>query len=577
MALPLSSSISYSGRLPLPFSQINLELNRAYNASNSGLNAQLWFTASNSESAFYFQGQYAASTLISASQFRGYNHRTGYLDGVNDFFSSSVNLSGSGLNPNYSTPFSLNFWIRQEAIDVLPATSFQPFLLSSGRIGNFGAAYFALFYEGTLSGGTKSNQIIARLIGTAFATSRIDRRWNLTNSGNSTITGITTGSNGWGLTQVPGWVNLHLVYNGAGAGTTAGNFRLWWNGQELTQTQNNNAGISATFTYNGTEQFLVGQAINNVGGTPWGGPFDSLCYWPNTQLTASTIPDAIYNRGCPHDPREASDLTTGSWAQYYRFSSNPFSDNGRDGLTNSYTAKDLIAVNGATYLTRVPTSSFCSGAISPPPGPDYDNYTFYDPLSQPPEYVSLHINTVEDACVYYPISPSTIDLYYNIGTGNGTYASPVLNDDLFTDTGGVNAYNGGDLYLIGVGDTYWYQLSSAGNVDALDDCSLIINNTAEADYIQYVGTYTGTDGFDACANAGSPNDTQIYWNTGAAMVNAIPPASTTIPIYTDIDLTNAVSGVTEGWYKCWNQGGTGGTSDIAIYIRADQIIDVYNC
>jgi hypothetical protein len=161
MALPLSSSISYNGRLPLPFSQINLELNRAYNASNSGLNAQLWFTASNSESAFYFQGQYAASTLISASQFRGYNHRTGYLDGVNDFFSSSVNLSGSGLNPNYSTPFSLNFWIRQEAIDVLPATSFQPFLLSSGRIGNFGAAYFALFYEGTLSGGTKSNKLIA--------------------------------------------------------------------------------------------------------------------------------------------------------------------------------------------------------------------------------------------------------------------------------------------------------------------------------------------------------------------------------------------------------------------------------
>ena len=183
---------------------------------------------------------------------------------------------------------------------------------------------------------------------------------------------------------------------------------------------------------------------------------------------------------------------------------------------------------------------------------------------------------MEDACVYYSLAGTT-DLYYNIGTGNGTYASPVLNDDLFTDTGGITAYNGGNLYLIGVGDTYWYQLSGTGNVDALDDCSLTINNTAEADYIQYVGTYTGTDGSDACANAGSPNDTQIYWNTGAAMANAIPPASTIIDIYTDIDLTNAVSGVTDGWYKCWNQGGTGGTSDIAIYIRGDLIQDVYNC
>jgi hypothetical protein len=61
------------------------------------------------------------------------------------------------------------------------------------------------------------------------------------------------------------------------------------------------------------------------------------------------------------------------------------------------------------------------------------------------------------------------------------------------------------------------------------------------------------------------------------MVNVIPPASTTIDIYTEIDLTNAVSGVTDGWYKCLNQVGTGGTSDIAIYIRSNQIIDVYNC
>jgi hypothetical protein len=555
---------------------MNLELNRPYNAANSGLSAQLWVTASNSESAFFYQGQYAASTLISASQFRGYNHRTAYLDGVNDYFSSSANLSGSGMNPAYTSSFSINFWIRQEAIDVLPGTSFQPTLVSSGRPGNFGAAYFSLFYEGTLSGGVKSNVLIARLIGTAFATSRVDRRWNLTNSGNSTITGITTSSDGWGLTRVPGWVNLHLVYNGAST-VPNGNFRLWWNGQELTQTQNNNAGTSLTFTYDGTERFIVGQAINNLGGTPWGGPIDSLCYWPSVQLTASSIPDAIYNRGCPHDPREASNLTTGSWAQYYRFSLNGNSDNGNDGKTNTYpTGKNLVAVNGATYLTRVPTSSFCSGAISPPPGPDYDYYTFYDPAVQPPEYVALHINTVEDACVYYSLAGTT-DLYYNIGTGNGTYASPVLNDDLFTDTGGVTAYNGGNLYLIGVGDTYWYQLSGAGNVDALDDCSLTINNAAEADYIQYDSTFTGVDGPDACLNGNSPNDTQIYWNTGAAMVNAIPPASTTIPIYTDIDLTTAVSGVTDGWYKCFNQGGTGVTSDIAIYIRTNQIIDVYNC
>ena len=572
MALPLSSSISYNGRLPLPFSQINLELNRPYSASDSGLNAQLWFTASNSGSAFYYQGQYAASTLISASQFRGYNHRTGYLDGVNDFFSSSINLSGSGLNPNYSTPFSLNFWIRQEAIDVLPATSFQPTLLSSGRIGNFGAAYFSLFYEGTLSNGTKSNQLIARLIGTAFATSRVDRRWNLTNSGNSTITGITTGSDGWGLTRVPGWVNLHLVYDGLGVSATAGNFRLWWNGQELTQTTNNNAGTSATFTYDGTEQFLVGQAINNVGGTPWSGPIDSLCYWPSTQLTASSIPDAIYNRGCPHDPREASNLTTGSWAQYYRFSSNPFSDNGRDGLTNSYTPKDLIAVNGATYLTRVPTSSFCTGSPAPPAL--YDYFSFYVP-STPPQYIANHIDTVEDACVYY-LNGGATDLYYNIGTGTNQNTAPVLNDDLFTDTGGVTAYNGNNLFLIG-NDYYWYQLSGTGNVDALDNCNTTVNNTAGADYIQYVGTYTGTDGPDACLNAGSPNDTQIYWYTNATMDNVIPPASTTIDIYTDIDLTNLVTGVTDGWYKCWNTGGSGGTSDIAIWIRSNQILDVYTC
>lgn len=260
------------------------------------------------------------------SEFYSYNHSLSSwsndyaldYDGVNDYVEGTVDTPSTFPNRE----FSVSMWVR---IDNSSKRNMHFYSFSGSQNANTNG-YFFLHYS------QSANRLIVRFRtggGTMY-----QRQYPLHD--NSSVTGITSSSNGWrasqrGNTDSAGFTHLMACIDSTNSNAVNG-IKTYWNGSELTSAVNNlSNSVTITPNYLG-----IGETPSNSSpsGGCMGGVIDEV-YLYDSQLSASNV-STIYGYG-----RNSENTFTTDYVTAWRMENNVDDEEGLTSLTRS----------GATFIS----------------------------------------------------------------------------------------------------------------------------------------------------------------------------------------------------------------------------------